>query len=61
MTTLEIPYKIGDKICVDGNSYVILGMHIYITQNSNVVKWRFHIGHGRFVTVENTSQETKNT
>lgn len=50
---LDVPYKIGDEIEVDGQTFTIKGIHIYITLNSDVIKWRFHIGNGKFVTVEN--------
>ena len=49
---LDVPYKIGDEIEVDGQTFTIKGIHIYITLNSDVIKWRFHIGNGKFVTVE---------
>ena len=57
---LEVPYQIGDKVLVNGKTEMIRGIHIYVTQNSEVIKWRFHIGGGKFVTIENIeSQESK--
>ena len=52
---IVVPYKIGDSIEVNGVRYTIRGIHIYITQDSDVIKWRFHIGRGRFVTIENSN------
>lgn len=58
---VNVPYKIGDKITVNGREQTIKGIHIYVTQNSDVIKWRFHIGHGQFVTIENNEfRECKN-
>lgn len=54
---IEVPYKIGDRIEVNGVDYVIRGIHIYITQDSDVIKWRFHIGRGKFVTIENSNTQ----
>lgn len=50
---LKVPYQIGDKIQVNGKTETIRGIHIYVTQNSEVIKWRFHIGRGKFVTIDN--------
>lgn len=55
---LDIPYKIGDTIKVSGETFTIKGIHIYVTINSDVVKWRFHVGHGRFITIENDGNES---
>lgn len=57
---LEVPYQIGDKVLVNGKTETIRGIHIYVTQNSEIIKWRFHIGCGKFVTIDNIeSQEDK--
>lgn len=57
---VEVPYKIGDQVRVNGKTETIRGIHIYVTQTSEVSKWRFHIGGGKFVTIENIeAQENK--
>ena len=49
---IEVPFHIGDKIEIDGCVEEIKGIHIYVTQNSDIAKWRIHIGRGKFVTVD---------
>lgn len=56
----SIPYKIGEKIKIDGRQETIKGIHIYVKQSGEVDKFRFHIGSGRFITVENNDKETRN-
>lgn len=50
---IEVPYHIGEEVQVNGEKEIIRGIHIYVTQSSEVAKWRFHVGGGRFVSVEN--------
>lgn len=50
--TVNIPYEIGDTIVVGGVPRVIRGIHIYVTGNGKVVRWRFYVGDNKFVSLK---------
>lgn len=57
---IRVPYKVGDSVKINGKTETIRGIHIYVTQNGGVAKWRFHIGGGKFVTIENIEAKETN-
>lgn len=55
--TLDVPYEIGDPIIVDGKIEYVRGLHIFVTVDGKIKKYRIHIGGGRFVSI-NALEET---
>lgn len=41
---IDIPYNIGDHIYVNGKKKTIRGIHIYITNDEMIKKYRFYLG-----------------
>ena len=50
-TCVEIPFKIGDYIVIDGKRERINGMLIYVTRNSDIHKVRFQVGYHHQITI----------
>lgn len=51
---LNIPYSIGDSIQVNGKAETIKGIHIYVTEDGEIGKWRFYLSNHEFYSVDNS-------
>lgn len=50
-TRVDVPFKVGDYITINGKRERINGMLIYITQNTEVLKVRFQVGSHHQITI----------
>ena len=55
---VDIPYKIGDEITIDGRKEIIKGLHCFIDKHGELSNIRAYVG-GRSITLCFTKKQAK--
>lgn len=48
---VTFPAHVGDSITVNSETFQIKGIHLYIGLDNRITTYRFHIGNGKFITI----------